>query len=498
MPVQHLEVERKYDVPTGTRIPALPSDDRLVRRDELLAVYWDTADLALQRARVTLRRRSGGKDAGWHLKLPAGRARLELRTEGDEETVPAELLALVRAATRGAPLLPVATLATTRTVHPVLDDAGRILVEVVDDDVRGQGLLEDRALAWREWEAELVAGDTGDLDEVDGALRGAGATPADSPSKVGRLLQVAAPAAPRLTRRSTAADVLHEHLAGQVAELVRRDPQVRLDQDDAVHKMRVATRRLRSALSTFNDLLDPGLSAGLGDELRWLADVLGGARDTEVMHARLRALLAGEPPELLLGHVVADVDDVMTARYRAAHAAVVEVLDGQRYLDLLARLDALVAQPSSVPAARQRAAQALLPAVRRRDRSLTKALRAADRERDPDARDLLLHEARKKAKRTRYAAEAVQAVFGKPAKRFAAATTALQEVLGEHQDGVVTRGVLRELGELSGRSGRNGFTLGRLHALEQVRAEQLQADDSRLAKVQRAAARQKLRRWLKG
>lgn len=497
MPVQHLEVERKYNVPAGASVPALPSDDRLVRRDELLAVYWDTADLALQRAKVTLRHRSGGKDAGWHLKLPAGKARLELRTEGNEQTVPADLRALVRAATRGAPLLPVATLATTRTVHPVLDDDGRILVEVVDDDVRAQALLEDRALAWREWEAELVAGDTGDLDQVDGALRGAGATPADSPSKVGRLLQVPAPAAPRPTRRSTAGDVLQAHLIGQLAELVRRDPQVRLDQNDSVHKMRIATRRLRSVLSTFAVLLDPTLTAGLGDELRWLADVLGEARDTEVMHARLRALLAAEPPELLLGHVVADVDDVMTARYRAVYAVVVEVLDGQRYLDLLAQLDNLVARPSSVLAAQQRAADTLLPAVRRRDHSLTKALRAADREPDPDVRDVLLHEARKKAKRSRYAAEAVQDVFGRPAKRFAAATTALQEVLGEHQDGVVTRGVLRELGELSSRSGRNGFTLGRLHALEQMHAQQLQTDDSHLTRVRHAAAKAKLRRWLK-
>jgi CHAD domain-containing protein len=96
---------------------------------------------------------------------------------------------------------------------------------------------------------------------------------------------------------------------------------------------------------------------------------------------------------------------------------------------------------------------------------------AAERAPRGAAQDELLHEVRKDAKASRYAAEAVRGVFGKPAARYAAAVAELQESLGDFQDGVVTRAVLRELGAQGSRAGQNGFTFGRLHALEQVKAE---------------------------
>lgn len=490
MAKQHLEVERTYDVPPDSTIPAALGP--AVRRDELLAVYWDTSDLALQRHRISLRRRSGGKDAGWHLKLPAGQARLELQVLGEgDDVVPHELSALVRAAARGAELVPVARLATIRTVHPVLDDDGRILVEVVDDDVHAQALLSDRQLQWREWEAELVAGDTAALDAVDVRLRAAGGQRSATPSKVGRLLQGGPVAGPVLRRSAQASEVVRAHLYAQRDELVRRDPQVRLDAPDAVHKMRVATRRLRSALHTFRSLVDPATAAALSDELRWLAGVLGAARDAEVMRMRLSDLLATEPADLVVGPVVETVNQELSGRYLVAHAQVVQALDGQRYVDLLRALDSLVDVPGTAEA--HGTARDVLPRlVRRRDRRLRKALHAADKATDAQARDLQLHEARKQAKATRYAAEAVQPPFTGAAQRYAATVTALQEVLGEHQDSVVTREVLRELGAASTRSGRNGFTLGRLHALEQFRA----AAGSDLTEARRAFDRHRVRTWL--
>ena len=45
---------------------------RPTAESDLSATYYDTADLRLLRSRMTLRRRRGGSDAGWHLKLPAG------------------------------------------------------------------------------------------------------------------------------------------------------------------------------------------------------------------------------------------------------------------------------------------------------------------------------------------------------------------------------------------------------------------------------------------
>lgn len=264
MPGGHLEIERKYDVDDG----AVPPDLTGVvpgavagepHGQQLVASYLDTEDLRLRAARITLRYRTGGTDAGWHLKLPTGPARLELHARGRPWPAepPEELLSLVRAVVRRQPLTAVAELSTARTVRPLLDDRGRILLELVDDSVEARRPGAE-AITWREWEAEVVAGDPQLLDAVEPLVRAAGGSPASASSKVARVLP--APAAreeARLDRKdSTAGEVLLAHLREQVAELVRRDPDVRRDEDDAVHKMRVATRRLRSALSTFRPLLD--------------------------------------------------------------------------------------------------------------------------------------------------------------------------------------------------------------------------------------------------
>jgi CHAD domain-containing protein len=507
-----LEIERKYDVAPGDEVPALAGVRGVAATAEpvvqqLVATYFDTSDLRLRSAGITLRRRDGGSDAGWHLKLPVKRGREEVHVDGSDADapVPDELRALTRAVARDAPLAPVARLETRRTAHRLLDGAGAVLAEVVDDDVTGVLLPEDDRrppLRWREWEAELVTGDRHLLLDVEQALLDAGATPSSSGSKVGRVLAsrrettgerpwwstpISAP------RRASAGAAVQAHLSAQVDELVRRDPAVRRDVPDSVHKMRVATRRLRSALKTFRPLLDRQVTDPLRAELGWLAGVLGAARDVEVTHARLTELVAAEPPELVLGPVQRRVDLVMRQRYTSAHHEVVAVLDGERYLQLLDRLDALTHTPPFTERAREPAEKVLPALVRHTWRRLDRAMRSAERAEPGATQDGLLHESRKLAKAARYAAESVTPVFGKPAKRFAAAMEDLQDVLGEHQDGVMTRQALRDIGAGSTRSGENGFTFGRLHALEQVRAD---AAVRRWPQARKAASRGRLRTWL--
>jgi len=504
-----LEVERKYDVDTTVTLPDLDGLSGVAATTEpavhqLVAHYVDTADLRLRAAGVTLRHRSGGNDAGWHLKLPLGDDREELGVPGDDPTapVPEELQALVRALVRTRPLAPVARLTTRRTVRRLLDDAGLVLVEVVDDEVRGELLGVDQAspVVWREWEAELGTAPRSLLDEVERRLLAAGAVRSTTSSKVGRVLagRPVEPGEPAWwsatsSRPSSAGEVVQAHLRAQVDELVDRDPQVRRDLPDAVHKARVATRRLRSALRTFRPLVDRTVTDPLRVELRWLAGVLGEARDVEVLHARLRRLLHAEPPELVMGPVAERVDTVLGRRYRDAHARAVAVLDDPRYLSLLDDLEQLVQAPPFSDAARGPAVEVLAPLVTRSWRSLDRTMRAAERADGPE-RDELLHEARKHAKAARYAAESVEPAFGCDATRFARAMEELQEVLGEHQDGIVLRAALRELGAASSRSGENGFTFGRLHGLEQARAETAYA---RWPKVRKSASRRRLRRWLR-
>src|ERR1700710_3031931 len=105
------EVEDKYAVGEDFGLPDLTGVDAVARGTdpqtvELSATYYDTADLRLVRNKVTLRRRTGGADAGWHLKLPAGGSaagRDEVqRPLGRRRGVPAELADLVLARSRGA------------------------------------------------------------------------------------------------------------------------------------------------------------------------------------------------------------------------------------------------------------------------------------------------------------------------------------------------------------------------------------------------------------
>ena len=504
-----VEVERKYDVhdrevplPDLRAVPGVgavsPPEEHLLE-----AVYYDTPDWRLRAAGITLRHRTGGTDAGWHLKLPAGRGREEISADGAAGDVPHPLATLVRSRTRSAHLAPVATVSTRRVVQRLLDDAGRPLAEVSDDTVTGRRVPGNGDIAWREWEVELLAGDEGVLDEVETHVLASGARPSASASKLARLLP--RPSSEDGARpwwavsgkggRLTAGAAVQAHLAEQVAELVARDPYARRNLPDGLHKMRVATRRLRSALSTFRPLLERERTDPLRAELRWLAGVLGAARDAEVMHARLRRLVAAEPTDLVLGKVQDRIDASLLQRHRAAHDRVLAELDGERYLRLLDALDELVAQPPFQPKAGGEASEVLPRMVRRTWRRLDRRMAAAqDAPRGP-VQDELLHEVRKDAKRTRYAAEAVQPVFGKPAARYAASVAELQESLGDFQDGVVTREVLRELGARGHLAGQNGFTFGRLHAFEQVKAE---AAVDAWPHARAVVSRRRLRRWFDG
>ena len=203
-PAEHLETELKFEVGPDFALPDLGglANGSAVTGPEvrlLAASYFDTADLRLAAAGITLRRRTGGADAGWHLKLPAGAdTRRELRVPlGDANTgVPPQLASLVSGWLRDEPLQVVAVLETRRTVR-YLTAAGETLAEVADDLVTGRVPGPPYAWAepvvWREIEVELVAGGPQILAAANSRLTAAGATPSSSASKLSRLL--AAPSA---------------------------------------------------------------------------------------------------------------------------------------------------------------------------------------------------------------------------------------------------------------------------------------------------------------
>jgi CHAD domain-containing protein len=501
MSTQITEIERKYEADVATGVPDLSGLPGVATESgpaeiQLEAEYYDTEDLRLLQAGVTLRRRRGGSDEGWHLKLPAGPdTRQELhRPLGRGRAVPAEFARLVRVHARSAPLGPVARIATTRRERVLVDAAGDSLAKVADDTVSAQSMGAVTTLSqWREIEVELTGGGRKLLAAADRRLREAGLRPPGHGSKLERALAGRLPApAPRPPADGRAGQVVLAYLAEQAAALKTQDPQVRRDEPDGVHQMRVASRRLRSVLQTFRQVLPPADTEHLRGELKWLGEVLGEARDGEVLAGHLDTLLEQVPPELVLGPVAATLTEQLAPRLAAARRAAVRALDSPRYLALLDELDALIAAPPDGPAAAA-PATALRSDAARAYRRLRRRSRAAESLPDGPELDAALHEARKAAKRARYAADALTPSAGKHAARFAKRMKQLQSVLGDHHDTVGSRAAIRDLGIRAHLAGDNAFTFGLLYELDACTAREL-SDEAWLAWQE--ARRPKLRRWL--
>jgi hypothetical protein len=208
-----IEIERKYAVGPDFAVPDLSGLPGVAavsspQTYHLTAIYHDTPGFRLATARITLRRRTGGTDAGWHLKLPAGTARREVHAPlgTGTEPVPAQLAGLVSDVTGGEPLPPIARLQTARTVRHLIDAAGQVLAEVADDQVtgsmpgpegpgpegeEGQAAGWRPVISWREVEVELDRGTPDLLDAAGQALIAAGAELSPAASKLGLLLTTA-------------------------------------------------------------------------------------------------------------------------------------------------------------------------------------------------------------------------------------------------------------------------------------------------------------------
>lgn len=480
------EIERKYEsddsgLPdlTGVAGVAAVIDKGVAGLD---ATYYDTADERLAASAITLRRRTGGSDAGWHLKFPVAPGVRDEIQAPLSDTLPRTLAGLIRSRVREAELLPVMRLRSDRDVRDLVDADGRLLAEVSVDAVHAERLGGDGTTAqWTEMEVELAdGGDPAFLDKVDKRLRKAGVRPSKSASKLARALAETAPKKKRKKQQQakdpvTAGDHVLAYVRQQRDAIVELDPAVRQDVFDSVHRMRVATRRMRSAFRSYGKVLDRTVTDPIGEELKWLAGELGVDRDQEVLTERLTAALGELPRTLVSGPVRTRLRTWMNARRGGSRRRLTGVLDSKRYLTLLDTLDALVEDPPLLEAAAGKPEKVITKVVRKDFGKLSGLVKQAIELEPGQDRDLALHEARKKAKRTRYAAEAAAPALGGSATALVKSMKSLQGLLGDHQDSVMTRQTLRELSAVAHAAGESSFTYGVLYGREEQRAAAAEA-----------------------
>jgi CHAD domain-containing protein len=472
----HREIETKFDVAPDFTIGDLAEFAEFAGHGssvhsqtvQLASAYYDTAEQSLLRSRLTLRRRTGETDTGWHLKVPGAGFRTELHwpLAGNDEA-PEELRRLIRPFTGGADLLPTVTLKTTRTAHRAIAADGRLVFELADDEVRavseGVPVMTPR---WRELEVELgPAGTTAVLERATSLLLARGAFP----SRWGSKLQRALIGQPEDLAEGTAAATLLAYLRAQFDAITAGHFAISLkpfeagassEPHEAIHQTRVATRRLRAALRIFAPLFEAEPAARLQDELAWFAAELGEVRDREVLRSRLARAVEDLPAYLVVGPVASRIDEVLLTELRQHADALLATMRDERYGVLVQDLAGWRAQPPFTPEAAE-PAELLGEYVAAAERKVAKRMRRAAGDNTPAER---LHDARKAGKRARYAAEAAAPALGEQASKIAKRASRLQTVLGEHQDAIVATELLRRIADQVADEGQNAFTYGILVA----------------------------------
>lgn len=298
-------------------------------------------------------------------------------------------------------------------------------------------------------------------------------------------------AVPSLADDPSVKDVIGGVLAVSVRAIVEHDPGTRNGADpEDLHEFRVATRRLRSDLSTFASVLEPAWTQGLRDDLRWLGGAAGRVRDADVLADRLTARFSG--------HHGADARAAallvrrLDRERRTARSALLVAMGSERYAILISDLVDAIREPRcmttvAVDASADDARAVVAGLVAVRWRRLRRRAEAVDQ----DASDDALHDVRIAAKRCRYAAEAAALIWGRPAQRFADALRGVQQVLGAHHDTVVAEAWLRAGAAALPNS---GVVAG--IAIAHVQMER-QSSRAAFAAAWEAARRRRLRSWLR-
>ncbi len=432
---------------------------------ELDDTYYDTATWQLNRAGYTCRIRRKGDSAELTLKSMAEatnglRSRRELNEPLESgEIGPAEAPgssgAIVRAIAGRFPVEAQFRLQTQREIFNLSDAEGIVAEVAVDETSIPVG--EDRPVRLARVEVEVEAGAVERARRFVEALVAENHLTEAGTSKFESALIATGKSVPPAVEPLGPTSVSPEMTAGEVAYAVLRkqfgvlranEPGTRLGEDiEALHDMRVATRRLRAAMAAFRPVLTPRVQR-FRDQLGWVAAALGEVRDLDVQLERMHEWRANFPPERAAA--LESVEEILNTRRKAARKRMLTVLDSRRYERLcLSFAGALKAGPPKSFAPGRAPILAIAPdMVERRYKRLRKQGDLIKKASAPEAYHLL----RIDAKKLRYALEFVgNGIYGKPATEFSARVTAMQDVLGLHQDAYVAMDMLQEIADSSGR-----------------------------------------------
>ena len=410
------------------------------------STYHDTPDGRFIRTGVSLRRRVENGLSIWEVELPEAPGEVALSEPGGPAEPPPLVADLLRGLLRGRELVEVATLQTRRSEG----DLG----EAVHDEV---AIMEDRHVVGS-FEVNGEPKDPG-LRVMRKRRRSSGPNIAD-------------------LRKITALPYLQAMVREQYDEILAHDPGTRLGSDpEALHKFRVAVRRLRAVLRAARPILDRAWTDQLRDELAWLGRALGTVRDHDVLleHIRSQAptMAPAEQPSL------ERLADAIEKQREGARTELLEVLASPRYLELLGRVE--LAGESPRWNGRRRSVEKLA----------AKEFRKFERQLDrlaPDPSDAELHRLRVRGKRARYAGELAAPAVGKSAQKFVERAKRVQDVLGENQDAVVAEERLRQLIRAK-RDPGIAFVAGRLIERQRLRTSKARRQAPKALRKLRKAGR---------
>jgi CHAD domain-containing protein len=456
-PFEVVEIERKFEVDDTTRLPefgglagcASVSSPHL---ESLTAVYFDTTDFALAKRAIVVRRRSGGNDAGWHVKL---RRDEEQRTEfhwplevngGGIDRIPEQLLTAAGIPESSEDLRPIAVLRTERMRRTFRDDSGNEIGEFCEDQVRAERVVgRPYSTAWREWELEASGAGHEFLAQWAGSLADVGAVPARYEAKLVRALGDVDDES--VGRAHTESTHVGTFFSSQRAAIIVAAAGAQLGDPDSIHDLRVACRTTRAVIRALSRLRNSAALSQCDDECHWLATEVGAWRDIHVVYAGIRELTAADGSLLATGAVAECLGEVEQERLIEARLNARLALRSERF-DLLMDLLAHLANSGGSKfykggvSPKSLSKKLLAREVARTSRKLDRVTGGFDSGNPSFGQ---LHTLRKRAKRLRYVAEFTASIIPKRSRASAQTAEKLQSSLGEIQDLVVMRAELERI-----------------------------------------------------